>query len=353
MINSQKIYVLHKSGIKSHYKGLEYLAKQNQSEVAYREFSVVGKFIKNLFKLKFALVARQFVNAAFLLNLYFTKNKKVVLGIAPYDYNLTFLCSILKNHQLYYHTSWTVWDGSYYPKKKKVTPKLMQRWKEFIEQDTKHIFAVSGETRQQLLSNYTIPQEKVSIVYHSLEKEIFYSNTVSRKREKLKFIYAGRLVPQKGLEELLEYFSQCTDRVLTIAGNGELQSLVQEYAQKYEAVNYEGFVNDPDVLARLYCEHDYLLLNSKKTEKWEELFGMVIIEAMGCGVIPISTAHTGPKEIITHGNDGYLVKEGDIVNFVKLLQPDDYPDTIRANAIAKASQFYTEKIAERWAPVLL
>ena len=348
------IYIFHKSGYNNHYIGLEKLMEQNNGRVVYREFSVVGKFFRSLFKLQFGLVGKQFVNAAFMLNLLLSKNKKVVLGIAPYDYKLTKLCTLLKNHQVYYHTSWTVWDGTYYPKKKRVTPKLIERWKQFIEKDTIHIFAVSGETKKQLLENYNITEDKVSTVYHSLEKEVFYDDA-SRKTsdiEKLTFIYAGRLVPQKGLEELLKYFAGCTDRVFTIAGRGELQPMVEEYAQKYDSINYVGYISNPNVLAQQYREHHYLLLNSIKTAKWEELFGMVLIEAMACGVIPVSTNHTGPKEIITNGVDGYLIPEGGMVDFIKGLTAGNYPEEVSKQAIATSSQYHLEKIAERWRPLL-
>lgn len=347
------VYVLHKSGNNNHYIGLEKLMEQNSGKVVYREFSVVGKFFRSLFKLKFGLVAKQFVNAAFILNLMVTKNKKVVLGIAPYDYKLTKLLSMLKNHEVYYHTSWTVWDGTYYPKKKRITPKLIECWKRFIEEDAKHIFAVSGETKQQLLDNYTIQPDKVSIVYHSLNNVVFYDDgTGKTPNEKLKFIYAGRLVPQKGLEELLNYFANRTDSVFTIAGNGTLQPMVEEYAAKYESVNYVGYINNAATLAQYYRENHYLLLNSLKTEKWEELFGMVLIEAMACGVVPIATNHTGPKEIITNGTDGYLVNEGEMIAFIDTLTTTNYRIGVMQNAVATASQFYLEKIAQRWRAVL-
>lgn len=346
------VYVFHKSGLNNHYIGLEELMKQNNGKVVYREFSVLGKFFRSLFKLQFGLVAKQFVNAAFILNLALSKNKKVVLGIAPYDYKLPFLCSLLKRHQVYYHTSWTVWDGTYYPKKKKVTPQLMARWKQFIEKDTKHIFAVSGETKKQLLSNYNIAEDKVSTVYHSLDSSIFYPGPAVTDAHKLKFFYAGRLVPQKGLEELLEYFAANQHKIFTVAGEGELKPLLEDYAKKYNNINFAGYIKSREKLADYYRQQHYVLLNSHKTKKWEELFGMLLIEAMACGVIPVTTSHTGPKEIITDGKDGYIVAEGEMVTFISGLSIETYPDTVRQNAIETSSKFHRENIAQRWQPVL-
>lgn len=353
MAQPTKVYVLHKSGYNNHYIGLEKLLEEHNGKVVYREFSIVGKFFRSLFKLKFELVAKQFVNTAFMLNLVFTKNKKVILGIAPYDYKLTFLCKVLKQHQIYYHTSWTVWDGTYYPKKKRVTPELIAKWKQFIEQDTKHIFAVSGETKKQLLANYNITNDKISNVYHSLDSAVFYSHQAKPVGANLKFFYAGRLVKQKGLEELLVYFSTHQDKVFTIAGEGELKTTIEEYAKQYDNINFIGYISDKNKLADCYRAHHYVVLNSHKTEKWEELFGMVLIEAMACGAIPVSTNHTGPEEIITDGYNGYLVNEGEITTLLNKLTAETYSLEMQQHAINRAKQFYLNKIAERWKAVLL
>ena len=43
-----------------------------------------------------------------------------------------------------------------------------------------------------------------------------------------------------------------------------------------------------------------------------ESFGLVALEAMACGVVPVATRVGGVPELITHGEDGFLEKVGDI-----------------------------------------
>ena len=57
-----------------------------------------------------------------------------------------------------------------------------------------------------------------------------------------------------------------------------------------------------------------------------ESFGLVALEAMACGVVPVATRVGGVPELITHGEDGYLEEVGDIeaqaARVVELLSDD-------------------------------
>jgi glycosyltransferase involved in cell wall biosynthesis len=348
-MKNKLIYVLHKSGARNHYTGLEELCKQKGYEVQYREFSVGSTLFKSLLKLKMGLFFKQFVNAQFLSSLSSNKDFKVVLGIAPYDYKLPSLLKKLQNHQVYYHTSWTSWDGNFYPNKKHVTPQLIQTWKVFLEEKLKHIFAVSDKTKQELLHYYQIEESKISVVYHSLDESVFNSEKSQQKEHvNLEFMYAGRLIANKGLEELLEFFAQNPTKTFRIAGKGKLESYVEQYAKKHSNIQFLGQITNRKVLADYFGKSHYLILNSKKSGKWEELFGMVLIEAMACGAIPIATKHTGPTEIITDQKEGFLVEENQMISFLKNLKRENYSNQMKENAIQSAQHFGLQEISQRW-----
>jgi glycosyltransferase involved in cell wall biosynthesis len=65
------------------------------------------------------------------------------------------------------------------------------------------------------------------------------------------------------------------------------------------------FIESPsnDALVRLYQNAAVFVLSSD-----EEGFGMVILEAMACGIPVVSTRSGGPDGIIADGEDGYLVE---------------------------------------------
>lgn len=343
------VYVWHKQGLNSHYTGLDYLLKQQGGHVVYREFSIIGQFFKGLFKGNFKRAGKQFVNAGFLFALLFTKNKKVVLGIAPFDPKLGRLLWFLKNHQIYYHNSWTVWDGTHQPKSKGVTPAVMQRWKKFLEHDTRHIFAVSGETKRQIMANYAVHDAKISVVHHSFNCSVFnYSNEPKILNS---FVYAGRLLPQKGLEELLRYFATTPGKTFTVIGKGHMEGMVADFAQKCPNIHYTGYISNPNELAAQYRRHEYVVLNSVKTDKWEEVFGMVLIEAMACSVVPIATNHTGPCDIIKNKINGFLVTEGNMPEFINTMCVADFA-TVQAEALKTAQHYVVQSVAKKWEAIL-
>lgn len=348
-----KIYILHEYGANSHYRALDYLAKKNNIELIYREFSIVKNIIKAVMKFNLKLFKKQFINVYFLLNLIFTKNKKIVLGVAPYDFRLLFLSFILRNHKVYYHTSWTCWNKSYFPKKIFATDSLISFWEKFLQEKTVKIFSVTSQTKNELIKNLNINHNNINVVYHSFDNKVF--KFFNNKKRKLNFLYVGRLVEEKGIDEILDYFISHQNINLSIVGDGNLLEKVKNYSIKYDNIKYLGYISDQKELVNIYNQHNYLLLNSKKVGNWEELFGMVIVESMACGVVPITTNHKGPVEIIENKVDGYIISEDKFIEELDTIT-DGYSENkyqnIQLQAIKKARQYTTENISKKWEDIL-
>lgn len=350
MSRNNTFYILHKNGAPSHYYGLVYLAKAQGFEVKYREFSVLSKLYKSLIKGNIGIFNKQWTNAWFLLNLLFTSNKKIVLGIAPFDSKLGTLLPFLKKHQVYYHTSWTCWDKTFHPKRKNNTEKVFATWKHFLEQQVEHVFTVTEKSKTEILQNYEVVTSKVSVVYHALHPQ--YVAYIPKEKIPNSFIYAGRLDKGKGIEELLDFYSENSEAILTIVGNGKLESLVTTYSNKHKNIIFKGYISDKNLLKNLFSEHQYLVLNSKKTETWEELFGLIIIEGMSQGALPIAPSHSGPKEII-EPSFGYLFEEGEITaTLATLLSEGGFTQTKSLKAVEESKKYTTEEISKKWEPIL-
>ncbi|UAB84051.1 glycosyltransferase [Zunongwangia sp. SCSIO 43204] len=348
-MTEDKVYILHKNGADSHYTGLQYLVEMHEKSIGYREFSIVTNLVKAVKQLDFQLFNKQIINLFFLINLLFSKNKKVVLGIPPFDKKLIFLLKILKNHRLFYHTSWTCWDKSFHPKKHEDKKGVMKAWIFFLEKRVEYIFTVTKETSRQIHANFKVKDDRLIVVAHSLTKD--FKSNYNNEKENNSFIYLGRLVPQKGIKQMLSCFSKKPSAKLTIIGEGCDQVIVEDFSKRFNNIEYIPYMSDKKALSKIMARHQYLILNSQKTEKWEELFSLIIIEGMSLGLIPISSDHTGPKEIITE-KTGYLFEEGNIQEALEFVLTRDYNPDMAKNAIEQSTQYYPEKIAERWKPIL-
>lgn len=350
-MKSKNIYTLHEYGAPSHFYGLEYLVNSSGGVLKHRELNLyrqIGSSIKRLNSYKFY---KCLINISFLISLLFTTNKKIVVGIAPYNNNLRYLKFLFKNHQIYYFTSYTCWDQSRMVHSKYFSDSLLAVWKDFLNNQVKHIFAVSVLTKNELIDNkFSIP-EKITVVNHSFNIKIEPS-VINVKT--LNFITVGQLSYTKGIVDLLKIFKDLPYCNLTIVGDGQLREEVEEASKSYSNIYYKGYVKGLDNLIPIYKENSFLILNSQKSETWEELFGLVIIEAMACGLIPIATNHPGPTEIITHGLNGFLYHEGDILKGVENTfdMKEELFRQIKNEAIKKSQQFQSSEISEKWKAIL-
>jgi glycosyltransferase involved in cell wall biosynthesis len=125
----------------------------------------------------------------------------------------------------------------------------------------------------------------------------------------------GRLDdPRKNVHLLLQAYAnlpaELKGRVrLVMAGSTGPSPAFWERAKALNLTKRIEFVSapDPDALIGLYQRASVFVLSSD-----EEGLGMVILEAMACGVPVVSTRSGGPEGIIADGTEGYLVDLNDV-----------------------------------------
>ena len=125
------------------------------------------------------------------------------------------------------------------------------------------------------------------------EKQNMYLNNEERMQiesNKIKYVYVGRLEKVKGIELLIDIFSRNSDKELYVCGNGN-----KEIVRKIKGINnikYYGSV-DEETRDSILKKSDILIVPSL----WEEPFGLVLIEAMRMGCIPIVSQNGALPEI--------------------------------------------------------
>jgi glycosyltransferase involved in cell wall biosynthesis len=110
--------------------------------------------------------------------------------------------------------------------------------------------------------------------------------------EPAEILFAGRLSPEKGIQELLE---ACRGLNLVVAGDGPLRDLVPEAL---------GFLSTLE-LADRYRRAAVVVCPSRR-----EGFGIVCAEAMAHGKPVVATAVGGLQELVRHARTGFLVEPG-------------------------------------------
>ena len=128
--------------------------------------------------------------------------------------------------------------------------------------------------------------------------------------------YAGRLVPEKGIWDLVEAFHRMTAPAdLLLFGDGPLRTEVEQCSPRVKVITDLTHQR----MAEAYARMDLLVLPSRSTPTWQEQFGRVLVEALSCGV-PVVGSDSGeiPWVIRTTGG-GCVFPEGDVAALAALL----------------------------------
>ncbi len=125
--------------------------------------------------------------------------------------------------------------------------------------------------------------------------------------------YAGRLVPEKGVGDLLEALALLEGLPwrLAVAGSGPEEGRLRERAA---ALGLDGRVTwlgavDSTAMPAVMAALDVLVLPSRTMPRWKEQFGRVLVEAMASGAAVVGTRSGEIPQVI--GDAGVIVPEGD------------------------------------------
>lgn len=162
--------------------------------------------------------------------------------------------------------------------------------------------------------------------------------------------YMGRLVPEKGLEDLLEAFQGMPEgAALLVVGGGPLaarmESLAKANGSSGHRVLYEPAVPSLKVSTWLSCM-DVLVLPSRTRPNWKEQFGCVLAEAMACGLPVIGSSSGEIPRVIKEG--GMIFEEGNaraLRGALKDLMAD--PEKRRALGLRGREQVLADGTSER------
>lgn len=177
---------------------------------------------------------------------------------------------------------------------------------------------------------------------HNFTDTNYYSDDETLEKEFLFFL--GRIEAIKGTKEAIAT-ALATKQKLVIAGN--IQPGHDEYFNTYvkphlnnPLIEYVGPVNDEQKLHYLQRAKAFLF-----PIKWEEPFGIVMAEAMACGVPVIGFRRGSVPEVVKDGVTGYVVD--DVKSMVEAVNKID---TLDRSAVRKdcEERFSLEVISKKY-----
>jgi glycosyltransferase involved in cell wall biosynthesis len=140
----------------------------------------------------------------------------------------------------------------------------------------------------------------------------------SRRCNARQIIFVGRLIAQKGVACLLDAFSTVLNEDPTVSlfiiGNGpELGSLKKRAAELdiSNKVFFQGGIQHEEVATYLQSSTIAVFPYQRTKQSGEEGFGLVLVEALGCGCAVIASRQPAIMEIIKDNLTGLLIDEED------------------------------------------
>ena len=198
-----------------------------------------------------------------------------------------------------------------------------------------------GNTLEWQLNNLAIIPNPLS----------FYPEEVSSLENKT-VIAVGKQGFQKGYDRLLQSWQLVNqknpDWKLAIYGTIDDSQGLLDLAKNLNVQNTVVFYPPARDIQKYYLESSIFVLSSRY-----EGFGMVLIEAMACGVPCVSfDCPHGPKDIISQGHDGFLVQNGDILAFAnsinQLIEDSSLRKIMGGNARENVKRFLPERVLSQW-----
>jgi glycosyltransferase involved in cell wall biosynthesis len=158
-----------------------------------------------------------------------------------------------------------------------------------------------------------------------IKPEISQEEIIERaKREgPLHILFLGNVIPRKGLHTLIDALTLIPEHTfqLSIVGRlnvhpGYVRSVQKRIADLKlgQRIIFHGAL-DQNTLSSVLQNSQLLVMPSSY-----EGFGIAYLEGMGYGLPAIASRAGGAKEIITHGENGYLIEPGDVNELARIIR---------------------------------
>jgi starch synthase len=194
--------------------------------------------------------------------------------------------------------------------------------KRYNREHAAHFIAITEKAKKALVIE-GVSSSRISVVpagidcqkFKPAEKNKDVAKHFGIPEDTLNILFVGRLVPEKGVFDLLNAFAMLHRNVrkalLIIVGSGpsRIRAQINRHILNLGIRSQVKFLGglSYSLMPDVHNLADVLCLPSTETKTWEEQFGYALVEAMACGKPVVSTTTGSIPEIVKDGTTGVLV----------------------------------------------
>lgn len=359
----KRIRIIHETNPRKYFGAVFLLEEQGAiTIVGAHRYSVFKETLRSVLRESLPLVGRfRRLRSDLTLKakLPFIKDETVILAIAPWDWRIVYFYHLARRNRVVYQTSWPDWRLRRVPRRYPVIERgLRIVWKRFLSKDS-----VTPVTIQQASANsmYKELGIQATVLPHAVDDFFFRPPRGGLPKTEsaagLRLLFVGELAEKKGVIQSLDIARALNEHGvhLTVVGDGPLRSVCASAAAQNPNIEYLGSISDREMLASIVSSHDILLVLSRRTDTWEELFGIVIVEALAAGLAVVASDHVGPTEILGSGSEA-LFDQDDMEAIRRLLirlsSDPALREGLKTTQGGIAARFHIDNIARDWVKVL-
>ncbi|MBD1152592.1 glycosyltransferase family 4 protein [Pelagibacterales bacterium SAG-MED22] len=202
---------------------------------------------------------------------------------AHYSYQQNILMDEFKKQNLKFHPNHYSWK------------------RELAEYDITNYISIGSSFVKKSFIHHGVPEEK--LIVNSLGVDFKSFSQIPKKDKIFRIIYAGSGTIQKGYHYLLQAFYELNLSNCELWHLGNLSKDIKPFLKKYKHPNWIFKGHQPQKeLYKFYSQGNVFVFPSL-----QDGFGMVVPQAMACGLPVVCTTNTGAGDLIMDGEEGFVI----------------------------------------------
>lgn len=231
-------------------------------------------------------------------------------------------------------------------KPKSLTNKLLMKITNKVYERGSCIISPTGLIRDELIR--TGVSKPVEVLSNGIELDKFQHPGNKTPLKQPRLLHVGRLSFEKNVSVVLRAFvkilSKSPEARLSVIGDGPALPALKKEAETLDIsgnVDFPGFIPNTE-LPGIYPQYDAFV-----TASTMETQGLVVLEAMACGLPVIGVNSYALPELIRPGENGYLLEPFDVDGIAqKTLDLLNDPDSMQSFSLASRKIAETHDVVE-------